>query len=74
MLGDTPYDAEAASKVHVRAIGVLCGGFSEQGLRRAGGKEVYAGPATLLAKFDQSHRHVQSAVPGFVAGPASGRS
>ena len=33
MLGDTPYDIEAAKKIELPVIGVLCGGFSERGSR-----------------------------------------
>ena len=35
-IGDTPYDAIAASKVGLRAVGVLTGGFSSEALRAAG--------------------------------------
>jgi HAD superfamily hydrolase (TIGR01509 family) len=48
-IGDSPYDAEAAGKADVRTIGVLCGGFTERVLRKAGCVEVYPGPAALLA-------------------------
>ena len=37
-----------------RAIGVLCGGFTESQLRHAVCIEVYPGPAALLACFDES--------------------
>jgi HAD superfamily hydrolase (TIGR01509 family) len=50
-IGDTPYDAEAAGKAGVPTVGVLCGGFKESELRKAGCAEVYPGPATLLACF-----------------------
>jgi HAD superfamily hydrolase (TIGR01549 family) len=53
-IGDTPYDAEAAGKAGVRTIGVLCGGFTEHELRKAGCAEVYPGPAALLACFERS--------------------
>jgi HAD superfamily hydrolase (TIGR01509 family) len=53
-IGDTPYDAEAAGKAGVASIGVLCGGFKEEELVRAGCIEVYPGPAGLLACFDRS--------------------
>jgi len=36
VVGDTPYDAEAAGKLNLRTIGVLCGGFPEENLRQAG--------------------------------------
>ncbi|MCP1838815.1 phosphoglycolate phosphatase-like HAD superfamily hydrolase [Bradyrhizobium sp. USDA 4524] len=53
-IGDMPYDAEAAGKAGVRSIGVLCGGFTEHELRKAGCAEVYPGPAALLACFERS--------------------
>lgn len=52
--GDTPYDAEAAGKAGFRTLGMLCGGFTERELRKAGCAEVYAGPAALLACFERS--------------------
>jgi HAD superfamily hydrolase (TIGR01549 family) len=36
MIGDTPWDVEAAQRAGVKTIGVLTGGFSEQELRDAG--------------------------------------
>lgn len=54
VVGDTPYDAEAASKVNLRMIGVLCGGFSEEDLIKAGCIAVYQDPAALLAHYDES--------------------
>lgn len=52
VVGDTPYDAEAAGKVGLRTIGVLCGGFHEVQLREAGCVAVYRDPADLLAAYD----------------------
>ena len=49
-IGDTPYDAIAARKAGVSAIGVLCGGFTENSLREAGCVEVYPGPGTIYAR------------------------
>src|SRR5437868_5449367 len=54
MIGDTPYDGIAASQLHVRTIGVLCGGFPEADLRRAGCIEIYKDPADLLVKYERS--------------------
>ncbi|TLU72343.1 HAD family hydrolase [Lichenicoccus roseus] len=54
VIGDTPYDAEAAGKAGVRTIGVTCGGWSEAELRQAGCIAVYRDPADLLAKYEQS--------------------
>jgi phosphoglycolate phosphatase-like HAD superfamily hydrolase len=53
-IGDSPYDAEAAGKVRVRTIGVLCGGFTEKELRKAGCIDVYPGPAALFACFRET--------------------
>lgn len=54
VVGDTPYDAEAAGKAGLRAVGVLCGGFPEEDLRRAGCIAIFNNPADLLARFDAS--------------------
>ena len=54
VVGDSPYDAEAASKIGLRTIGVLCGGFPEQDLSRAGCIAIYRNPADLLSRFEQS--------------------
>lgn len=48
VVGDTPYDAEAAAKAGIGAVGVLCGGFDAALLRKAGAVEIYDGPADLL--------------------------
>jgi phosphoglycolate phosphatase-like HAD superfamily hydrolase len=53
-IGDTPYDAEAAGKAKIAAIGVLCGGFTESSLRQTGCVEIYLGPAALLTCFGHS--------------------
>jgi len=54
MVGDTPYDAEAARKAGVRTIGVLCGGFAEEELRAAGCTMIYRDPADLLEHYEDS--------------------
>ena len=54
VVGDTPYDAEAAAKAGLRSIGMLCGGFPEAGLREAGCIAIYADPAQLLARYAES--------------------
>jgi HAD superfamily hydrolase (TIGR01509 family) len=54
VVGDTPYDAEAAGKIKLRTIGVLCGGFAEAELRAAGCVQIYQGPADLLARYSES--------------------
>jgi HAD superfamily hydrolase (TIGR01549 family) len=54
VVGDTPYDAEAAGKLRLRTIGVLCGGFPEAELDAAGCMAIYNDPADLLARYDES--------------------
>ena len=48
VVGDTPYDVEAAKKAGMRTTGLLCGGFSEESLRDAGAVDVYQDPEHLL--------------------------
>lgn len=54
VVGDTPYDAEAAAKAGLRTVGLLCGGWSEDELKRAGCVAVFKDPADLLARYPQS--------------------
>jgi phosphoglycolate phosphatase-like HAD superfamily hydrolase len=54
VIGDTPYDAEAAKKADMAFVGVLSGGFPEAQLREAGAIDIYQDPADLLARFDTS--------------------
>ena len=53
VVGDTPYDAEAAAKANIKSIGVLCGGWAQTELRRAGFIAIYRDPADLLAHYDE---------------------
>jgi len=54
MVGDTPYDIEAAKKAGVPTIAVLCGGFPEIELQGAGAAAIYHDPADLLKRYDGS--------------------
>lgn len=54
VVGDTPYDAEAARKAGLRTIGVLSGGFPEEDLRAAGCVRIYKDAAELLANYETS--------------------
>jgi HAD superfamily hydrolase (TIGR01509 family) len=54
VVGDTPYDAQAAGKINLRTIGVLCGGFPEAELKAAGCIEIYHDPADLLARYEET--------------------
>jgi HAD superfamily hydrolase (TIGR01549 family) len=54
VVGDTPYDAEAATKVNVNSIGLLSGGWTQHQLRRSGCIAIYRDPADLLARYEES--------------------
>ena len=54
VVGDTPYDAQAARKAHIYTIGILCGGFPANSLLQAGCIALYRDPADLLAKYENS--------------------
>ncbi|MDQ4060722.1 MAG: HAD family hydrolase [Pseudomonadota bacterium] len=54
VVGDTPYDAEAAGKAGLRTVGVLCGGFPERDLRQAGCMAIYRDPEDLLRNYERS--------------------
>lgn len=53
MLGDTPYDIEAATRARVRIVALRCGGWwSDEALR--GAVAIYDDPGALLASYDDS--------------------
>jgi phosphoglycolate phosphatase-like HAD superfamily hydrolase len=54
VVGDTPYDVEAASKAGMATVALLCGGFPEPDLRGAGAVGVRRDPADLLKSLRQS--------------------
>ncbi|MEP6924655.1 MAG: HAD family hydrolase [Pyrinomonadaceae bacterium] len=54
VIGDSPYDAIAADKIGLQTIGLLCGGFDEDLLKREGCAEIYQNPADLLQHYDDS--------------------
>ncbi len=54
VVGDSPYDVEAAARAGIPAVGVLTGGFGAEELRRAGCVAVYRDVADLLAGYDAS--------------------
>ncbi len=54
VVGDTPYDAEAAAALNVSCIGVLSGGWEDHRLLEAGCEAVFRGPADLFARYDLS--------------------
>jgi HAD superfamily hydrolase (TIGR01549 family) len=64
VIGDTPYDAEAARKLRLRTIGVRCGGFPDQELLAAGAIAIYDGPEDLLARYHESIIGMKSKAEG----------
>jgi HAD superfamily hydrolase (TIGR01509 family) len=52
MIGDTPYDIEAATRAGVRAIAFRSGGWSDPDLK--GAVEIYDGPWDLLSNLSTS--------------------
>ncbi len=54
VVGDAPYDVLAASKLDLRTICVLSGGFPEEDLRTAGCRAIYRDPSDLLAHYESS--------------------
>lgn len=52
LIGDTPYDIEAAQQAGVRAVAVRCGGWGDAEL--AGAIAIYDDPADLLVRFGTS--------------------
>ncbi len=57
VIGDTPYDAEAATKAKLKIVGVLCGGFLEKELREKGCLAIYQNPADLLENYQKLLTH-----------------
>ena len=52
-VGDTPYDSAAASKIHLRTIGIT-GVWTDEQLRQAGCVETFTSPAELLDGYEHS--------------------
>jgi len=52
MIGDTPYDVEAATRAGVRTIAFRSGGWNDDDLN--GAIAIYDGPADLLAHYEAS--------------------
>ena len=52
MIGDTPYDVEAATRAGAKIIGFRSGGWGDADLK--GAIAIYDGPWDLLARLDQS--------------------
>ena len=54
MVGDTPWDIEAAERAGIETIAVLTGGFSADELRKAGAAAVYESIAELRERIGDS--------------------
>jgi HAD superfamily hydrolase (TIGR01549 family) len=54
MVGDTPWDVEAARKAGVETVCVLTGGFAEQELRDAGALAVFESVGELRERLDET--------------------
>ena len=53
MVGDTPWDIEAAGKAGVKTVCLVTGGFSEQELREAGAAAVFESVGELRRQLDR---------------------
>jgi len=53
MVGDTPYDVEAAARAGVATVALRCGGWWDDAAL-AGAAAIYDDPADLLARYDGS--------------------
>jgi HAD superfamily hydrolase (TIGR01509 family) len=53
IVGDSPYDAQAARRAGLRSVGLRCGGFPEDVLRTAGFVTLYDDPADLLHAYQR---------------------
>jgi membrane protein len=54
VVGDTPYDIQAAAKCGMGTVALRSGKFSDEALRHAGALCLYEDVAELLASFDKS--------------------
>lgn len=54
VVGDSPYDVQAAARAGITAVGVRTGGFTDEVLRAAGCVVIYDGLEDLLRNYDHS--------------------
>ena len=54
VVGDTPYDVEAAAKCGIATVAVRSGGFSDRALRESGARALYADVGEILAGYRRS--------------------
>jgi HAD superfamily hydrolase (TIGR01509 family) len=53
VIGDSPWDLLAAQRMKALGVGLLCGGYAESELERAGAYRVYEDPADLLEHVEE---------------------
>ncbi|SRR6266403_569278 len=53
VIGDSPWDLLAAQRMKALGVGLLCGGYAESELERAGAYRVYEDPADLLEHIEE---------------------
>ena len=53
VVGDSIWDTLAAQRARALSVGLLCGGYGEDELQRAGAFRVYEDPADLLSHLDE---------------------
>ncbi|MEY2414634.1 MAG: hypothetical protein QOD84_3240 [Acidobacteriaceae bacterium] len=53
VIGDSVWDLLAAKRARAVGVGLLCGGFGQDELERAGAYRVYSDPGDLLAHLDE---------------------
>ena len=51
LIGDSPWDADAARRIGVATVGVRCGGFSDEVLRSHGVNDVVSDPRALVGRL-----------------------
>ncbi len=54
MIGDTPWDVQAAQRAGVQTLAVMTGGFSKEELCEAGAIDVYESVAELRSSLEQT--------------------
>ena len=53
VIGDSPWDLLAAQRMKALGVGLLCGGYAESELERAGAYRVYEDPGDLLMHIEE---------------------
>jgi HAD superfamily hydrolase (TIGR01509 family) len=54
VVGDTPWDVQAAARIGLATIGFRSGGFEDRDLLEAGARALYDGPEDLLRRYRDS--------------------